>query len=184
MAGKPQPRIEHPDNQLNLEYKFIALTRGQYAKVDAELFDHLSQWNWHAQTRRDGFHAKRWAAGGGLLFLHREVWEYLNGSIPEGYTIDHENRDPLDDRIQNLRLATTTEQNRNQRRQQRNTSGFIGVSRFREKWKSYVSMDGRSSFVGSFDDPVDAAKARDLVAWIEYGEFASLNFLGLYGAQL
>ena len=40
---------------------------------------------------------------------HRIIWEMHNGTIPEGYDIDHINKVRTDNRIQNLRLLTVAE---------------------------------------------------------------------------
>lgn len=180
----PHPRIEHPDNQLKLPHKFIALTQGQYAKVDAELFDQLNGVLWRALQHDQRFYAGRTVSREGgqqLVYLHRYVWQLLNGPIPKNYTIDHRNHDGLDNRSVNLRLATTAQQNQNQRRRACNTSGFIGVSSFNRgrRWRAEYRLNGEQVYLGRFDSPVDAAKARDLAAWIEHGEFAVLNFPGL-----
>lgn len=45
--------------------------------------------------------------------LHRAVWEYHNGPIPSGMVIDHIDRNSDNNQIQNLRLVTQSENNRN-----------------------------------------------------------------------
>lgn len=40
---------------------------------------------------------------------HRVIWYYFNGEIPEGYEIDHINGDRADNRLENLRIVTHTE---------------------------------------------------------------------------
>ena len=45
--------------------------------------------------------------------LHRTVWEFHNGKIPKGYVIDHIDRDRNNNQIENLRLATSSENNHN-----------------------------------------------------------------------
>lgn len=45
--------------------------------------------------------------------LHRQVWIYHNGSIPDGMTIDHIDRDKNNNQISNLRLATHSQNNKN-----------------------------------------------------------------------
>lgn len=46
--------------------------------------------------------------------VHRLVWEFNNGQIPGGLTIDHINGDRLDNNLSNLRLATVSQNNHNQ----------------------------------------------------------------------
>lgn len=43
------------------------------------------------------------------LFVHRVVWEIVNGEIPEGFTVDHINNDKLDNLIDNLQLLPNKE---------------------------------------------------------------------------
>lgn len=51
----------------------------------------------------------------GVFRAHSIVWELHNGPIPEGMTVDHVDRDPSNNRIENLRLATASEQCHNRR---------------------------------------------------------------------
>ena len=50
---------------------------------------------------------------GRLWAEHRIVWALHHGTDPYPYEIDHNNRNPTDNRISNLRLATTASQNAN-----------------------------------------------------------------------
>lgn len=40
----------------------------------------------------------------GISYLHKTVWEFYNGKVPDGYHIHHKNGDTLDNRIENLEL--------------------------------------------------------------------------------
>ena len=55
------------------------------------------------------------------------VWERANGPIPDGMWIDHINGDPTDNRLENLRLATASQNNMNMRRRKDNKSGVKGL---------------------------------------------------------
>ncbi len=41
--------------------------------------------------------------------MHRDVWEYYKGKIPEGYDLHHINKDKTDNRIKNLEIYTKSE---------------------------------------------------------------------------
>ena len=45
------------------------------------------------------------------VLSHRFVWECYNGIIPDGLVIDHINDDKIDNRLSNLQLLTTKENN-------------------------------------------------------------------------
>lgn len=184
MAGKSQKRKNHPANNLPLPFKFISLTRGMYAKVDADLFDYLNRWTWTANKTKAGCYAvRRFEVFGGskIIYLHRHVWRLVHGEIPDGMTIDHAERDTLDCRVGQLRLATRQQQNQNRRSLKRTTSGYIGVTLERRRWKAYAytQVDGKKkrTHLGSFDDPFSAAWVRDEWIKVHYGKFASLNNL-------
>ena len=56
---------------------------------------------------------------GKKMQVHRIIWEMLNGPIPDGKVIDHINQNPSDNRIENLRLASISDNNCNARRDSR-----------------------------------------------------------------
>ncbi len=59
---------------------------------------------------------------------HRIIWEMFHG-LTDGMLIDHIDRDKLNNRIQNLREVTVTENARNQPKQSNNKTGKTGVWR-------------------------------------------------------
>lgn len=184
MAGKPRPRVEHPDNAKNLRYKFISLTQGQYARVDADLFEKLTETSWFALWCKatQSYYAATWrrcSKGRHTLPLHRHILELRGVTTEQGQTVDHKNHDTLDCTTENLRPATRVEQSRNKRRRKHNTSGFIGVdwSDQHKRWRARAWNDGKRQHLGLFDDPFSAAWVRDEFVRREHGEFASLNQL-------
>lgn len=110
---------------------------------------------------------------GRLYLAHRLAWWFVHGEWPS-QTIDHRNRSKGDNRIDNLRLATGTENQGNCGPQERNASGFKGVSfeARRGKWVAYIGKKG----LGRFNTPAEAARAYDAAALQHFGEFAWLNF--------
>ena len=87
---------------------------------------------------------------------------------------DHINRNELDNRKENLRECTKSENAMNCPIKENNTSGFTGVSfdKKQNKWHSYIGINGKRINIGKFNNKDDAIRAR-LKAEKEYfGEFA------------
>lgn len=62
------------------------------------------------------------------LMTHRIIWELLNGPIPKGHFIDHEDGNRSNNKIENLRCGGYEINNRNVKKQCNNTSGVTGVT--------------------------------------------------------
>jgi deoxyribodipyrimidine photolyase len=89
--------------------------------------------------------------------VHRVVWLYCYGEWPD--EIDHINGVPTDNRLCNLRSVNHSQNMKNRKLSVTNTSGYKGVSRFRDKWKAQIRSDGSTVYLGLFDKPEDAHAA-------------------------
>jgi hypothetical protein len=108
-------------------------------------------------------------------YVHRIVWAMHYEWPTDGMMIDHIDRDPGNNRIENLRLATGSQNRANSGLQRNSTSGYVGVSAFRNRFMSRVHKEGKSLFLGCFDTALEAALAYDKMATDLYGEFATTN---------
>ena len=92
---------------------------------------------------------------------------------------DHINRNPLDNRKNNLRKATCSENARNHNISKRNTSKFIGVSwnKNNNNWRSRITVDEQSIELGSFRNQEDALVARLKAEARYFGEFSPQKHL-------
>jgi len=112
-----------------------------------------------------------------VRLLHR-----LIVNPPADLDVDHIDRNRLNNRKENLRLATKSEQAANKTLTVLNTSGFKGVSFHNKsgKWRASISVKfGTKSqhlHLGLFQNPIEAAAAYDRAALKHQGEFANLNF--------
>lgn len=108
---------------------------------------------------------------------NRLIWYMHNGEIPDGYVIDHIDDDPTNDRIENLRLATQSQNLVRKKKMLSNTSGFIGVdyNKARGKYRARIMVEGKRINLGYFDTPEEASIARDKEMEKTCGEYIRLN---------
>jgi hypothetical protein len=107
---------------------------------------------------------------------HRLAWLYMTGEWPSG-AIDHINCVKDDNRLANLRVATTAQNRANARKSSNNTSGFKGVVWHRKmcRWMAGIKVNGRSLHLGYFDCPAEAHTAYVKAAKEHFGEFARVT---------
>jgi len=119
-------------------------------------------------VNRDGY--RRIKYQGKLYAVHRLVWAY-HGNEPVAF-IDHINGDVLDNRIENLRGATHSQNCMNRRVRFDSKSGVKGVTWKKDKWYTCVILDYKRHSAGSFYNKEEAIVALDKLRKELHGEFA------------
>lgn len=160
-------------------FRRIPLTQGQYAIVDPDDFERLNKHKWHAKKFKNSYYAARSVRIAAKrrvpVQMHREIID-----PPDHLYVDHINRNGLDNRKANLRLATCAQNviNRAIIKRRNSPSKYKGVTwhKHRKKWQAQICYDGKHKTVGYFDDEFEAAKTYDQAAKKHHGEFAVLNF--------
>ena len=107
------------------------------------------------------------------IYMHRLILD-----VDKKIYIDHVNRDGLDNRESNLRIATRSQNAMNTNKRNYGSSKYKGVgwSSERGKWRAVICKDGLRKHLGYFSVEEDAASAYDEAAIEWFGEFAAPNF--------
>lgn len=162
--------------------KKIFLTQDKFAIVDDEDFVELSKYKWYAHWDGYNWYALRnitLISGSKAIFkqstisMHRTIMHPL-----PGFEIDHRNKNSLNNKKTNLRICTH-QQNIQNIRKKKGTSKFKGVRwvKLNHKWGAQIGTNGKTIYLGLFENESKAAKIYDQKAKELFGEFALTNFL-------
>jgi hypothetical protein len=167
--------------------KRIYLTQGYIAIVDdAEYARAIVGRKWSAQVnrRKDGsiknVYAVRRNGKRTTEKLHRFILGVSDPAIQVDHSPDHSG---LNCQRSNLRIATSTENNRNARLRVDSATGLKGVSFSKRlgKFEVSIKVDGTDKFLGYYASKYDAGRSYDAAALEAFGPFALTNqMLGLY----
>jgi hypothetical protein len=149
---------------------------GFYTIVNRSLENVAAQYDWHACNGR------AISNGTPTIYLHRVVYKAAHPDYDGELHIDHINGLPLDNRLENLRPATASENTQNSRKtDQPKTSRFKGVYLSKRKGTWYAAIRKKNEkrlFLGSYDDEAKAALVYDDAAIRLFGAFSRCNFPG------
>jgi len=159
-------------------FRRIYLGDGEFTILDPKDYYLYSRFKWSVAGHDGKFYAVRGIKTGRkkmkLERLHRII---INA--PDGLFVDHKNGNSLDNRRDNLRLATSSQNHCNKIiDKSKSSSQYRGVI-FRKKSGRYIAQityKETNHYLGSFDNEIDAAKAYDAAARKHHGDFARLNF--------
>lgn len=148
---------------------------GLVALVDDEDYATVTRHQWRLHVTRQGL----FAITGKTLLMHRLVMD-----AGDQIEVGHINKDGLDNRKSNLRLATHSQHvaSRWARVSRSKTSSFRGVSfsghegRTRP-WRATISVEGHKQSLGYHLTEEEAALAYDEGARRFFGRFARTNFM-------
>ena len=111
-------------------------------------------------SSKDGLHNK---------YLHRVIL-----GQPNGKDVDHINRNPLDNRRENLRICTHQQNQFNKTKRSDNTSGYKGVyfHKQKQKFRAQIMVDKKPKHLGYFDTAERAHEEYQKAALKLHGNFA------------
>ena len=141
----------------------IKLTQGKYAIVDDEEFDKLNKFKWYYHN------------GYAVRQIRIPMTNFI--VVPtDNFIVDHKNGDRLDNRKENLRPVTNSQNAMNYGVPNNNTSGYRGVALdkrlWRKKnWRARIVVGGKEIFLGYWSTKQGAALARKLAEKKYFGEY-------------
>lgn len=153
--------------------KEIPLTRGAVTLVDDEDYDELVKHKWFLDSR--GYVARKIrnpVKRQVTELMHRVILGLPYGDPRQG---DHRDTNRLNNRRNNLRIATNGQNQRNKGVYANNTSGVRGVYWYKptQRWKAQINVNGKKKHLGYFHSIDDAADAYRQAANRLHGEFAA-----------
>jgi hypothetical protein len=97
-----------------------------------------------------------------MFSIHRLIGIYFIENVNNCKEIDHQNRDRLDNCVDNLRWVSSSQNQANRGKKQNTTSIYKGVcfDKVRDKWSSRITIDNKQKNLGRFKTEIEANDAR------------------------
>ena len=160
--------------------KTIKLTKGYVAIVSDCFYENLNRYKWCTYLMRGKPYAARktrdLSGKQHTIYMHREI---LGLAVGDKSLVDHVNGETLNNRIENLRQCSNSQNLMNSSCHRDSLSSYKGVSwhKFKQKWRVSIFVNGHSKHIGYFENEYEAAKAYDKSAITYFKEFAKTNFV-------
>ena len=163
--------------------KELQLTRGYVALVDDDDFEWLNSYKWYAKIyKNNNIYAARTLYLGiennkkkyHTQRIHHVILDIIDYKI----IIDHKNGNSLDNRKENLRIATKQQNMANSKINKNNTKGYKGISLYKNgRWRAKIYIFKKVKYLGFYENAIEAAQAYNDAAVKYFGEFARLNVI-------
>lgn len=152
--------------------KEITLSNGMKVKISDCDYEELAQYKWHHATA--GYAFRNLSSSHTQEYMHRFILGLKKG---DSKIVDHINGDGLDNRRENLRVCTKSQNQQNQKPRHTRRSKYKGVGYYvrDRKWRARIVVEGKDIELGKFSCETCAAITYDEAAEKYHGEFAWLN---------
>lgn len=155
----------------------LPLSKGYMAVIDA-VDAEVAMHKWSSHITPEGVYAERSYQGLTKRCkerLHSVIMARVLGRpLERGEEVDHKDRDGLNNRRENLRLATSSQNKYNRKMQSNNQAGHKGIyyDKSRNKWIAKIGYQNRQIYLGRFNSPEAAFEAYCTAAAELHKEFA------------
>ena len=154
--------------------KTINLSKGKFAIVDDEDFEHLNFYGWHLSSKPEKPYACRTENISKKRGIKKKTTIYMHKIImPSVLEVDHVNGNSLDNRKSNLRICTHYQNSLNLKKYKNNKTGFRGVYFYKptKKFGATIRVGTKLKFLGYFKNLYEAAGAYAAAANIYFGDY-------------
>lgn len=149
------------------------------ARVDDEDYENLLRFKWKFTINSSGYKRiyRNVMSSTRLMNLSNQIM--MNSKV----MFDHKDRDIFNNQKENLREADLFDNAQNKEKYKgKYSSQYKGVNyspnrTSPNKWRTYISIDGKQNFIGYYSTELEAAKVYNDAAIKHHGEFACLNVL-------
>lgn len=117
--------------------------------IDKEDYEKISKFTWWVKQNNYIYTNTQGRINRTSIYLHRLIMD-----APKGLEVDHINHNPLDNRKENLRVCTKSQNNINK------TNIYSGVTKFRNKWRARIKINKKETHIGIFETKEEALKKR------------------------
>ncbi len=157
----------------------IKLSNNQNVNIDDDDFNKVNIYRWKRNKGlKTDYAAKTIYLGDGkwkTILMHR----FILGIKDRNILVDHIDGDGLNNKKENLRICTRSQNSANRTSKKNGTSKYLGVCAIKREsiWQAHVRKDKKIYYLGRFLNEADAAIAYNKKATELHGEFARLNIL-------
>lgn len=137
--------------------------------IDIDDIDKVQKYSWYESDT--GYLMSR--INNKIVRMHRLIMNVKDKNV----VVDHINHNTLDNRKNNLRIVSSSQNNMNKIKQSNNTSGITGISwdKRKKKWRAYIKINSKHSELGLYDNFEDAVNARRDAEERYFGEYSYKN---------
>lgn len=146
-----------------------------YFYFDLEDYDKIKDYHWYFNKYGYVEAYKKGTIKRSFLKLHRLVMQVKKRNV----IIDHIKHLLYDNRKSELRICNQTQNAQNSKSQKSTKTGHKGVSICNKKFQSYITINKKRKYLGTFDTLEEAVAARKKAEDKYFGEFSYDNSMKL-----
>lgn len=127
-----------------------------FSKISMETVDLVKNFKWRFGTKNYIISQSP------KICLHRLIFKLIGIEVPKGHVIDHINRDKLDNRLENLRVVTFSENSHNSKMFSNNTTGYKGIyyNKLKNTYEACIGFRNKRYRKSGFKNILDAVNYR------------------------